>query len=81
MNEVENLKKFDVFRIISLSSVPSGAKIFSIVTGYLTTRTKVNTPEHEEVDKRKGRMCLDGHKVIEGVHTTELMHMPPCLHG
>ena len=28
MNEIENLKKFDVFKIIPLSSVPSGAKIF-----------------------------------------------------
>ena len=68
MNEIENLKKFDVFKIIPLSSVPSGAKIFSIVTGYLTKRTKASTPEHEEVDKRKCRMCLGGHKAIEGVH-------------
>jgi len=68
MNEIENLKKFDVFKIIPLSSVPSGAKIFSIVTGYLTKRTKASTPKHEENDKRKCRMCLGGHKAIEGVH-------------
>jgi len=57
-----------VFKIIPLVSVPSGTKIFSIVTGYLTKRTKASTPEHEEVDKRKCRMCLGGHKAIEGVH-------------
>jgi len=68
MNEIDNLKKFDVFKIIPLSNVPSGTKIFSIVTGYLTKRTKASTPEHEEVDKRKCRMCLGGHKAIEGVH-------------
>jgi len=33
MNEIENLKTFDVVKIIPLSSVPSGVKIFSIVTG------------------------------------------------
>jgi len=53
MNELENLKKLDVFKIIPLSSMPSKAKIFLIVTGYLTKRTKASTPEHEEVDKRK----------------------------
>jgi len=51
MNEIDDLKKFDVFKIIPLSSVPSGTKIFSIVTGNLTKRTKASTPEHEEVDK------------------------------
>ena len=68
MNEIENLKKFDVFKTKPLSSVPTGTKIFSIVTGCLTKRTKAGTPEHEEVDKRKCRMCLRGHKVIEGDH-------------
>ena len=68
MNEIDNFKRFDVFTIILLSSVPSGTKIFSIVTGYLTKRTKASTPEHEKVDKRKCTMCLGGHKVIEGVH-------------
>jgi len=68
MNEIENLKNFDVFKIIPLSSVSSGAKIFSIVTGYLTKRTKASTPKHEEGDKRKCRICLGGHKTIEGVH-------------
>ena len=29
---------------------------------------EASTPEHEEVDKRKCRMCLCGHKAIEGVH-------------
>jgi len=67
MNEIENLKKFDVFKIKPLSSVASGTKIFSIMTGYLTKRTKTSTPEHEEVDNRKCRMCLGGHKAIEGV--------------
>jgi len=67
MNEIENLKKFDVFKIIPLSSGSSGTKIFSIVTGYLTKRTKASTPEHEEVYKQKCRMCLVGHKTIEGV--------------
>ena len=66
MNKIDNLKKFDVFKIIPLSSVPS-VKIFSIVTGYLTKRTKASTSKHEEVDKRKCRMCLGGHKPIEGV--------------
>jgi len=49
-----------------VSSVPSGTKIFSIVTGYLTKRTKTSTTaEHEE---GKCRTCLGGHKAIEGVH-------------
>ena len=68
MNEIDNLKKFDVFKIRPLSSVPSGTKIFSIVTGYLTKITKASTPDHEEVDKQKCRMCLGGHKAIESVH-------------
>jgi len=51
MNEIDNLKKFDVFKIILISSVPSGMNIFSSVTGYLTKRTKASTPKHEEVDK------------------------------
>ena len=68
MNEIDNLKKFDVFKIIPMSSVPSGTKISSIVTGHLTKRTKANTPEHEEVDKRYCRMCLGRHKAIEGAH-------------
>jgi len=38
------------------------------MAGYLTKRMKASTPEHEEVDKRKCRMCLGGHKAIEGVH-------------
>jgi len=79
MNEIENLKIFDVFKITPLSSVPSGTKIFSIVTGYLTKRTKASTPEHEEVDKRKCRMCLGGHKAIEGVHYNQLdAYAPVC---
>ena len=57
-----------MFKIIPLLSIPSGTKIFSIVTGYLTKRTKAGTSKHEEVDKRKCRMCLGGHKAIEGVH-------------
>jgi len=65
---IDNLKKFDVFKITPLSSVTSGTKIFSIVTGYLTKRTKARNPEHEEVDKQKCRICLGGHKAIEGVH-------------
>jgi len=60
MNEIGNLKKFDVFKIIPLSG--DGTKIFSIVIGYLTKRTKTSTPEHEDVDKRKCRMCLGGHR-------------------
>jgi len=68
MNEIDQLKKFDVFKIIPLLSVPSGTKISSIVTEYVTKRTKVSAPEHEEVDKRKCRMCIGGHKAIEGVH-------------
>jgi len=68
MNEIDNLKKFDMFKIIPMSSVPSGTKIFSIVTEYLTKRTKASTPEQEEVDKRRCRMCLGEHKAIEGVH-------------
>jgi len=47
MNEIDNLKKFDVFKFIPLLSVPSGTKIFQIVTGYLPKRTKASTPEHE----------------------------------
>ena len=80
MNEVDNLKKFDVFKIIPLSSVPSGTKIFSIVTRYLTKRTKASTSEHEEVDKRKCRMCLGGHKAIEGVHYNRIDAYAP-VHG
>ena len=72
MNEIDNLKKFDVFKVVSLSSVPSGTKIFSIVTGYLTKRTKASTPEKEDVEKRKCRMCLGGHRAIEGVHYNKL---------
>jgi len=53
MNEIDNLKKFDVSKFTPLSSVLSETKIFSIVTGYLTKRSKTRTPEHEEVDKRK----------------------------
>jgi len=64
MNEIDNLKKCDVFRIIPLSSVSSRTKIFSIVTGYLTQRTEASTPEHEEVDKRKCRMSHGGRKAI-----------------
>jgi len=73
MHEIDNLKKF-VFKIIPLSSVPSGMKIFSIVTGYLTKITKASTGtrEHERADKRKCRMCLGGHKVIEGVHLNRI---------
>jgi len=63
MNKIDNLKKFDVFQL----SVPSWTKIFSIVTGCRTKRTKMSAPEHE-VDKRKCRMCLGGHRAIEGVH-------------
>jgi len=33
MNEIDNLKKFDVFKLIPLLSVPSGTKILPIVTG------------------------------------------------
>ena len=73
MNEIENLKKFDVFKIIPLSSVPSGAKIFSIVT----KRTKVSTPGHEKFDKQKCRMCLGGHKAIEGVHYNRIDALAP----
>jgi len=68
MNEIENLKKFDVCKIIPLSSVPSGAKILLIVTGHFIKRTKAGTLEHEEVDKRKCGMCLGSRKAIKGVH-------------
>jgi len=68
MNEIDNLKKFDVFKIIPLSSVPSRTEIFSVVIGYLTKRMKASTPKHGEVDKRRCRMCLGGHKAIEGIH-------------
>jgi len=34
------------------------------VTGYITKRTKASTPEHEDVDKRKCRMCIGGHREI-----------------
>jgi len=70
MKKIYNLRQFDVFqiKIIPLSSFPSGTKIFPIVTGYLTKRTKASSLEHEEVDKRKYRMCLGGHKAIKGVH-------------
>jgi len=44
MNEIDNLTKFDVFKIIPLSSVQSGTKIFSIVTGYLTKGRKRALP-------------------------------------
>ena len=57
-----------MFKIRPLSSVPSGTQIFSIVTGYLTKRTKASTPDHEEVDTQKCRMCLGGHNAIESVH-------------
>jgi len=81
MNEIENLKKFDMFKIIPLSSISSGAKIFSIATGYVTKRAKASTPEHEKVDKRKCRMCLGGHKAIEGAYYNRIDTPPPCLHG
>jgi len=31
-----------------------------------------DTPEHKEVGKQKWRMCLGGHKAIEGVHYNRL---------
>jgi len=73
---IDNLNKFDVFKIIPLSSVPSGTKTFSIVTGYLTKRTKASTPGHESAE-----CVLAGTRRSKALTTTELMHMPPCLHG
>jgi len=81
MNKIDNLNKFDVFKIIPMSNVPSGTKIFPIVTGYLIKRTKTSTPKHEDVDKRKCRKCPGGHRASEGVHytTIKLMHVPLLL--
>jgi len=74
----DNFKKFDVFKILPLSSVPSGTKSFSIVTAYLTKRTKTSTPKHEDMDKRKCRMCLGGHRAIEGVHYNRIDAYAPA---
>jgi len=52
-------------------------KIFSIVTGYLAKRRKASTPKHEEVDKRNCRVCLGGHKAIEGVHYNRIHAYAP----
>jgi len=68
MSKIDNLLKFKVFNIISLSDVPFGSKIFPIISTFLTKRTKESTPEQEEIEKCKTRMCLGGHLAIECVH-------------
>jgi len=73
MNEIDNMKKFCVFKIIPLSSVPSGTKIFSIVTGCLTKRMQARTPEHEEVDKRKSVKKITFQNLWPRINSNQLL--------
>ena len=68
LNEIGNLRKYNVFDIIKLEDVPSGAQIFQIIINFLTKRTKDSTPDCECIDKRKCRICFGGHHMTAGVH-------------
>ena len=68
MSEIGNLRKFNVFEVIPISSLPSGKRLFSIVISFVTKRTKDSTPEKEVIDKRKCRICFGGHHMQAGVH-------------
>jgi hypothetical protein len=68
MSEIGNLRKFNVFEVIPLSSLPTGKRLFSIVISFVTKRTKDSTPEKEVIDKRKCRICFGGHHMQAGVH-------------
>jgi len=50
MSEIGNLRKFNVFEVIPISSLPSGKRLFSIVISFVTKRTKDSTPEKEVMD-------------------------------
>ena len=68
MNEIGNLRKYNVFDIIKLEDIPSGAQIFQIIINFLTKRTRDSTPERECIDKRKCRVYFGGHHMTAGVH-------------
>jgi hypothetical protein len=68
LNEIGILMKFKVFDVISWQDVPTGERVWQIVVNFLTKRTKDSTPERDCIDKRKCRVCFEGHHMTAGVH-------------
>lgn len=56
LDEVESLKRLEVFELVKRSDVPSGTKILGLLT-ILKTKYK---QDEDKIDKHKARICANG---------------------